>query len=190
MILNSDFIPHENFHKGFWLKTEKCPWFFFYESPREFNLPNNKNFYNTLDEDLKDIVIGLHSKNIPTTPSCSGHIKNDDHYEKIFKTIAHTKNRIRKDGIELINPETNRKFFYKNQNYSLPYTQNEFLKKLRKYQTKGVLGMVDEGNIYEKLKGKVPVKKADGVTLVLTEGKTPKEITRKWKEIEKILKDV
>ena len=88
MILNSDFIPHENFHKGFWLKTEKCQWFFFYESPREFNLPNNKNFYNTLDEDLKDIVIGLHSKNIPTTPSCSGHIKNDDHYEKIFKTIS------------------------------------------------------------------------------------------------------
>jgi hypothetical protein len=50
--------------------------------------------------------------------------------------------------------------------------------------------MVDEGNIYEKLKGKVPVKKNDGVTLILTEGKTPKEITRKWKEIEKILKDV
>ena len=68
--------------------------------------------------------------------------------------------------------------------------KDDFLKKLRKYQTKGVLGMVDEGNIYEKLKGKVPVKKNDGVTLILTEGKTPKEITRKWKEIEKILKDV
>jgi len=137
MILNSDFIPHENFHKGFWLKTEKCPWFFFYESPRDFKL-----------------------------------------------------NKIRKDGIELINPETDRRFFYKNQNYKLPYTKDDFLKKLRKYQTKGVLGMVDEGNIYEKLKGKVPVKKNDGVTLILTEGKTPKEITRKWKEIEKILKDV
>jgi hypothetical protein len=190
MILNSELIPHENFHKGFWLKTKSCPWFFFYESPREFKLPNNREFYNSLDEDLKGIVMNLHSKKIPTTPSCSGHIKSDEHYDKIYKNLVHTKNLIKKDGVELLNPETNRKFFYKNQNYKLPYTKDEFLRKLRKYQTKGVLGIVDDGTIFEKLKGKTPIKKSDNITLIMTEGKTPKEISNKWKEIEKILKDV
>lgn len=190
MILNSDFIPHEKFHKGFWLITEKCPWFFFYESPREFTLPNNRNFYNTLDEDLKNIVIGLHKKNIPTTPSCSGHINNDDHYGKIFKTLVHAKNRIKNGGVELLNPETNRKFFYENKKYKLPYTHDEFLKKLRKYQTKGVLGIVDGGDVYEKLRAKLPVKKSDNVTLILSEGKTKKDISNKWKEVEKIIRDI
>jgi hypothetical protein len=134
--------------------------------------------------------MNLHSKKIPTTPSCSGHIKSDEHYDKIYKNLVHTKNLIKKDGVELLNPETNRKFFYKNQNYKLPYTKDEFLRKLRKYQTKGVLGIVDDGTIFEKLKGKTPIKKSDNITLIMTEGKTPKEISNKWKEIEKILKDV
>jgi hypothetical protein len=50
--------------------------------------------------------------------------------------------------------------------------------------------MVDDGTIFEKLKGKTPLKKSDNITLIMTEGKTQKEISNKWKEIEKILKDV
>ncbi len=93
-------------------------------------------------------------------------------------------------AFRVVMDETNRKFFYKNQNYQLPYTKNEFLRKLGKYQTKGVLGMVDDGTIFEKLKGKTPLKRSDNITLIMTEGKTHKEISNKWKEIEKILKDV
>ena len=33
-------------------------------------------------------------------------------------------------------------------------------------------------------------KKSDNITLIMTEGKTQKEISNKWKEIEKILKNV
>jgi len=36
MRLSADLIPHEDFHKGYWLKENKCPWFFFYETPREY----------------------------------------------------------------------------------------------------------------------------------------------------------
>ena len=188
MKLRSDLIPHEDFHKGFWLKTKKCPWFFFYESPREYSIPNVKNFYNTLDDDLKGLVTYLHSKNIPTTPSCSGHIENDDHYDEIYNSLINTKDKIRNDGIELFNPETNRKFYYQNENYKLPIGRMNFLEQLRDYQKKGVLGFVDKGNLYHKLKREIPVEKSDNVTLILTEGKTPKQISKNWKNIERLIK--
>jgi len=142
MKLQSDLIPHEKFHKGFWLKTEQCPWFFFYEAPREYKIPKNKNFYSTLDDDLKNLVIHLHSK----------------------------------------------KFFYHNPTYKLPLKKNDFLEELRKYQRKGVLGFVDNQNLYHKLKHEIPVDRYDDVTLIMTEGKTQNQISRNWKNIEKIIK--
>lgn len=188
MILQSDLIPHEKFHKGFWLKTNQCPWFFFYETPREFSIPKNKNFYLTLDDDLKNLVKYFHSKKIPTTPSCSGHIENDNHYSNIYDSLLETSDEIRKGGIELVNPESNRKFYYHNPKYKIPMKKNDFVEGLRKYQKKGVLGFVDNDNLYDKLKYKIPVEKSDNITLIVTEGKTKGQINRNWKKIESLVK--
>lgn len=188
MKLRADLIPHQDFHKGYWLKTNQCPWFFFYEMPREYKIPKNKNFYLTLDDDLKELVHFFHSKNIPTTPSCSGHIEDDEHYNEIYKSLVDTTNDIKTGGVELINPESNKKFYYQNPKYSIPMSNQSFVEQLRDYQKKGVLGFVDKSNLYNKLKREIPVEKHDDVTLIMTEGKTPKQISRNWKNIGKIIK--
>lgn len=190
MKLSADLIPHEDFHKGYWLKTNECPWFFFYEMPREFTIPKNKSFYKTLDDDLAEIVKFFHSKKIPTTPSCSGHVKDDEHYDQIYKSLVNTSEDIKKGGIELVNPETNKKFYYHNPNYKLPISNDKFVEGLRDYQKKGVLGFVDNSNLYEKLKKEFPVEKSENITLIMTEGKTPKQISRKWKNIERVIKEL
>lgn len=190
MKLNANLIPHKDFHKGYWLKTNQCPWFFFYESPREFKIPNNKEFYKTLDEDLKESVIHLHSLGIPTTPSCSGHVKDDRHYDEIYNTLENTQNRIKESGVDLINPETNKKFFYQNPKYNLPMEREDFVNKIRKYQKRGVLGFVDDGEIYEMLNYELPLERSGDVTMILTEGKTKGQIKRNWKNIEKIIKEL
>lgn len=188
MKLNSDLISHEDFHKGYWLNTHGCDWFFFYKSPREFNIPRNKSFYNTLDEDLKDLVYFFHSKGIPTTPSCSGHIQNDNHYNDIFTSLLKTTQKIKKTGVNLMNAESNKKFYYRNPKFNLPYSRNEFIDQLRDYQKKGVLGFIDQNNIYEKMKKEIDVLNNDGVTLILTEGKNENEIKKNWKFINQLIK--
>lgn len=190
MKLRADLIPHEDFHKGYWLKTNNCPWFFFYEMPREYSIPKNKSFYKTLDEDLKELVNFFHSKNIPTTPSCSGHIEDDEHYKKIYKSLLDTSRDIKTGGIELVNPETNKKFYYQNPKYNLKITNDGFVNDLRDYQKKGVLGFVDNSNFYDKLKREIPVEKSGNITLIMTEGKTPKHISRNWKNIGKLIKNL
>jgi hypothetical protein len=188
MRLSADLIPHEDFHKGYWLKENKCPWFFFYETPREYSIPKNKKFYSTLDDDLKDLVQFFHSKNIPTTPSCSGHIHDDEHYHKIYSSLMDTANNIKTGGVELVNPETNKKFYYQNPKYKLPISNDSFVEQLRDYQKKGVLGFVDDFKFYDKLKKEIPVEKSGNITLIKTEGKTPKQISRNWKNIGKVIK--
>ena len=190
MKLRVDLIPHKDFHKGFWLNNQECPWFFFYESPRQFTIPKNKNFYQTLDDDLKSIVEFLHSKNIPTTPSCSGHIKKDKYYADVYDSLSNMTDKIKHEGVILVNPESDRKFFYQNQKYNLPLRKQEFIEDLRDYQKKGVLGFVDDFGVNEKLSKYLPTKNDNGITLLFTKGNDEKGIRNNWKIIEKILEKV
>jgi len=188
MKIKSDLIPHNQFHKGLWLQTEKSPWYFFYETPREYHLPKSNSFYKTVDESLLDLVKLFHSKSIPTTPSCSGHIQPLMHYAKLFNTIKSAQNDIRNNGVELMNPETNRKFFYKNPNYSLPWNKEEFLLNMENYQKKGVLGFIDKDDLHEKLNNLTPVEHDNGVTLILTNSNDEESISKNWDEIYKMVK--
>lgn len=187
MKISVDLIPHTDFHKGLWLQSNQSTWYFFYESPREYKLPKNNNFYKTVDDDLLDIVKLLHSKGVPTTPSCSGHIMSRKHYSDLYDTINLTKNKIINDGITLKNPETGRRFFYKHNNYELPWDKNNFLNDMEDYQKKGVIGFVDNGGIYDKLDGELPIKHDDGITLVFSKGNSKGSISKNWENTYKLL---
>jgi|688.fasta_scaffold04100_21 hypothetical protein len=188
MKLNPDFIPHEDFHKGLWLKTKKCPWFFFYETPREFTIPNNESFYNTVDDDLKLLVEFLHRNNIPTTPSCSGHIHDDNHNSQLFESIKNISKDL-ETGLTFNDPENKRKFFYKNKSFKLPWEKNQFIDNITEYQGKGVLGFIDKNNKLKKVSKMLPIQKKGNVSLIMTDNDSQKAITKNWKEITEIIKN-
>lgn len=188
MKLSVDLIPHKKFHKGLWLQSDVSPWYFFYETPREYSLPTSNKFYKTVDKDLLDIVKLFHAKGIPTTPSCSGHIMSKQHYSDLYDTIVSAKNNIQTDGIKLKNPETNRRFFYKNKNYTLPWNKEGFLNNMEDYQKKGVIGFVDSINLYDKIKNTIPSIHDEGVTMVFSKGNTKNDINKNWTSIGKLIK--
>lgn len=188
MKLNVDLIPHRDFHKGFWLQTQKSPWYLFYQKPRKYFLPKDKSFYKTVDESLLPIVKLLHSKNIPTTPSCSGHIMSPKHYFDLYDTIESTIDFIQGDGVVLHNSETGKNFYYKNKNYILPWHKEEFVDLMDGYQKKGVIGFVDKYNVYDDIKDDLRSKRDGPITLIFSKSNTPNGIGRSWDQIYKILK--
>lgn len=190
MKLNPDFIPHDEFHKGHWIKSPKCEWFFFLETPRKYGLPTSKNFYNTVDEGLKDLVKFLHKKEIPTSPSCTGHIEGKEKNSNIFESLTNLSPIIKKSGSIMVNPETSERFFYKNPKFSLPFSREEFLEKINEYQKWGVIGLVDKENLYEKLDNVLPVNKVDDLVLIFTKGDSQDKINKNWSEITKKIKSV
>ena len=188
MKLNVDLIPHKDFHKGFWLQTNISPWYFFYEKPRKYFLPEENSFYKTVDEDLLPIVKLLHKYGIPTTPSCSGHIMPKNHYADLYETINDVVYYIKDSGVVLKNPETENKFFYQNKNYNLPWGKEEFVYLMDDYQKKGVIGFVDEHNISDLIKDDLVVRVDGPITLIFSKSQTPKGISNNWRYVYEVLK--
>jgi hypothetical protein len=139
--LSPELIPHSEFHTGIWLQpTEKNNWYYF---SRKLNLNRieNKQFLSTVDAPLKELVSFLHSKNIRTTPSCSGHHNSERDLQNIYYSLENDRDEIVDYGLPLLEVESGERFFYRNMNYDLPWSKVEFVKQLREYQEKGVLGM-------------------------------------------------
>ncbi len=190
MKLNPDIIPHNKFHKGLWVKSNDCPWFFFLETDRTYEIPKSLKFYDTVDDDLKNLVNILHSKNIPTTPSCSGHIKTKQHYSKMYDSIEKVGDKIKNDGVIFRNPETSRSFFYQKNKFTLPWSKYEFLDNMEDYQKKGVIGFVNKFNIYDKLKNEINFDKDNDIILIYSKGNDENEISKKWNKITSIIKKI
>ena len=185
MRLYPDLIPHEKFHKGIWLSTPKTPWYYFLHKDRDYTLPQNPKFYSTLDDSIKPIVHLLHKNNIPTTPSCSGHFYSKEHYIPTYNSLLNNQKLINNDGVILKDDETNKNYFYQNKNYKLPWTKDEFLDKITRYQLKGVLGFEDKNkDIFYELPNKdiTPIHDK-GITIILTDCRKKKDCQDIWNNV-------
>jgi hypothetical protein len=184
-----DLVPHDSFHKGYWLNIDGPEsWYYFFPTNRPYKIPSNDSFYNTLDNDLIKIVKLLHSNNIPTTPSCSGHFDSQDHYVKIYERLLNNASRINTGGVILNNPETGKRYLYKNRNYKLPWNLETFVDKSVDYQTKGVLGFVDpNGTYYNLVNSDFDCGHDNGITLVFENSTSKQYKSSKWNELYEVM---
>lgn len=187
-----DLIPHKYFHRGYWLAIkESNPWYYFFPAKRSYTLPKDSSFYNTLDPGLVKVVKYLHSKNVITTPSCTGHFSDANYYEEVYGRLLTQATKIQNEGILLTNPETKAQYYYRNKNHRLPWNRQEFVGKSLDYQTKGVLGVVDRNkNLYSSLKPFCEVDHNEGITLIYESTKDLKQKTEEWKRITECVMEV
>jgi hypothetical protein len=73
MKITPELIPHSEFHTGCWLQNANKPGWYYFMKRKNANVIINDLFIETVDEPLRELVTFLHSRNIKTTPSCSGH---------------------------------------------------------------------------------------------------------------------
>lgn len=189
--INPDLIPQKDFHKGYWLNIdEPNPWYYFFPAKRSFKLPASKDFYRTLDQDLIKAVKLLHSKGIPTTPSCSGHFYGPEHYSEVYTKLLSNAERMIDEGVVLRDSETGTKYFYRNPAFKLPWDLNSFVDRSLVYQITGVLGFVDfEKALYRLLESGFEVDHSDGITLVFERSDNVEEKSLRWNELYQTLSD-
>jgi hypothetical protein len=192
--ISAGFVPHEDFHRFKWLQPEATDTKWYYRVPHRGNIkiPNNPNFYHTLDPELKDIVQGLHSAGIATTPSCSGHFHDKSVYEDLFMGLSESCEIIKDKGVVLVDPEDGREYFYKNSHYKLPWEKTEFVNKSIEHGMRGVLGMHDPSKkIYRRLeKSEIPnseLKRDGEITIFLTVPEREFQIRESWKALKEAL---
>jgi hypothetical protein len=184
-VISPDFIPHEEFHKYRWIIPSGGNWYYRIKDLRPYKVPKDPMFLDTIDTELKDIVLFLHSKKIPTTPSCAGHFDSDDKWSDVFDELNNQKKIIRNKGIKLKDPEDGKKFLLKSSNYELPWNKKSFIERARDHSKLGVLGIYDPNNMFAKKmsSSRIPnsqITKEGPITLFLTSPKTPNQLKECW----------
>lgn len=138
----SNLIPHTDFYKGYWFKSENCSWYHFYLTTRKFSNNTSEKFYKSVDKNLVDLIKLLHSKNIITTPSCAGHDYSEEQYRILYKDIIEDYKKINSSGLKLTNIETEESTLYLNKKYHFPYLEDDFVRVMKEYGSTGVVGAV------------------------------------------------
>ncbi|HEY1040844.1 MAG TPA: hypothetical protein VGF30_15620 [Bacteroidia bacterium] len=189
MKISPDFVPHEEFHTGTWLQSCKRPSWYYFRKGKSNNGIQNPAFAKSLDEPLRKLVLFLHKAGIQTTPSCSGHNKEEYVFMKIYEELKKDEEQIRTSGLQFKDVESGKLYLYTENNYRLPWTKGEFLCKVKTYQWKGVLGLKLEGltelyrNLIKLEIGGVKFIQKNGVLLILTNNKSEDETIQTWKNV-------
>jgi hypothetical protein len=141
MRITPELIDHRDFHRGIWLRCVQDPAWYYFSERGNPNLVSSKRFAHTVDPELRELVLFLHSRGYRTTPSCAGHLYSKNRLRRIFRNISREKERIRKHGIYLQDPQTEKVYRFKQETYELPWCEEEFVSKLYSYQQKGIIGV-------------------------------------------------
>ncbi len=194
MKITPDFIPHHKFHKGSWLLPIKRPNWYYFKEQKNKNIITNRDFSQSVDGPLKELVKYLHKKGIKTTPSCAGHHIHEKNFEKIYDSLKEDKRDISHNGLVLEDCESGKIYIYKNKNYQLPWSKKIFLKEVMLYQQEGVIGIKLRNKKLKKevLKIKIPkvkIREKDSVLFIFTKDKNGNNLS-KWKEITKKVKHI
>src|ERR1700740_84695 len=196
MKISPELIPHEQFHTGIWLQSEERPSWYYFTKRKSTNKISNKKFDKSLDKPLKEIVLFLHKQGIKTTPSCAGHTKTRAEFKKIYQELKKDEQLIKTKGLHLKNVETAKVYFCYDQNYELPWSKDEFLKKIMTYQKHGVLGIrlgnrkrIKNELLNLSIKG-VDIIERNHVVLLLTRSGNERKKNKTWKEITNSIKRI
>jgi hypothetical protein len=192
MLISSDLIPHDQFHKGAWLRAASG-WYYFFEYEQTYKIPTDSSFYDTIDPQILPIIKFLHSKEIPTTPSCEGHFYDEKHYKRLYNKLQKETYLIRIKGLTIKNESFKCK--YGNRHYTLPWTESEFIKKVLIYQTTGVLGFKDDNRKYYDIlqftkERNITTTHDHNTTLIITNSGNKEDMITNWKVVESLLKNV
>jgi hypothetical protein len=193
--ISPEFIPHSEFHTGKWLLPVSSCWYYFIKTPNEDTITNT-NFLDSVDEPLKELVSFLHDKGIKTTPSCSGHHFSEKNFELIYDCLEKDMHAIKNGGLKLADIETGQIYLYRNPEYSLPWSRENFLSEVKTYQQKGIIGIKLENRDIEikkllrlKFDG-VKIWESDSIVFIYVNGNTMGEHRGTWQEITREIKNI
>ena len=185
--ISPEFVPHEEFHRYNWLrpKGKKSKWYYAKESDGIYQVPTGKDFVETVDEELKEVVQFLHEKGIPTTPSCAGHFLKTEDYDSIYEDLLDQCKAINTKGIEFIDPVSDEITYIEDSDYKLPWNRSSFIERGMGHGHMGILGIYDPKKqfvkkITENKPGCAQVIENDNLVLFMTNPKSEEELKEAW----------
>jgi len=99
----------------------------YYHLPRKkISKPKSDILNATLDPCLKKLAICLNLSGYTTLPSCSGHYYSREKCNKIYNKILKDSEEIKSSGLNLIDVESGKTFYFQDSEWELPWNKKVF----------------------------------------------------------------
>lgn len=193
MYIYPNLLPHKQFHKVQWLRVDDGPWWYYSPKQMIYRVEESKEFFEYVDEEIRNLVRFLHGRGYATTPSCAGHFYEREHFNNIYNLLKKQQDKIRNSSVvltspnqETINPR------YQDPSYYIPWSnEEEFLGEVIRYQTKGVLGIIEgDKKIYKAaLANDLAVERDKDITLLFEPSREREKKKEGWDKIGGVIVD-
>lgn len=121
MIFSITLVKPEQFGAKRWWRPDRPGEAWFYHTPAPHRPPSYMKDYTTVDPQIRRLVMWLHSRGMPTFPSCSGHFHKKKWAEKCYEALQRDAERIRYGGLDMIDVENGTRVTCTDPYWSLPW---------------------------------------------------------------------
>jgi hypothetical protein len=133
-----DFVAPEQFSHKRWWRPDRPGAAWFYHTPAPVRPPSYLRDYSTVDPQIRRIVMWLHSKGMPTLPSCAGHWPDKKWARRCFAALVEDACKIRYGGIYMIDVETGQRALLQDPYWEMPWGDwSHFHSDMREYDGQG-----------------------------------------------------
>jgi hypothetical protein len=140
MSFSVDFVEPAHFGEKRWWRPARTGSAWFYHTPAPARPPSFLRDYSTVDPQIRRLVMWLHSRGLPTLPSCSGHWPKKKWASRCYDELAQDAEKIRYGGEYMIDVETGVRALHQDPYWELPWGDwAHFLSDMREHDGHGYL---------------------------------------------------
>ena len=140
MSFSVDFAGPEQFSHKRWWRPSRPGAAWFYHTPAPARPPSYLKDYTTVDPQIRRLVMWLHSKGMPTLPSCAGHWPDKKWARRCYEALLADAHTIRYGGVYMIDVETGQRALLQDPYWELPWGEwTHFYSDMKEYDGQGYL---------------------------------------------------
>jgi hypothetical protein len=135
-----DFVPPQQFCMKRWWRPARSGAAWFYHTSAPSRPLSFMRDYSTVDPQIRGLVMFLHSRGMPTLPSCSGHWPKKQWGRRCFDELLQDAHTIRMGGLDMIDVESGVRVLCRDPYWQLPWGEwTGFLCSMREHDGEGYL---------------------------------------------------
>lgn len=121
MSFSIEFVAPDQFSHKRWWRPSRPGAAWFYHTPAPSRPPAYLQDYSTVDPQIRRLVMWLHSKGMPTLPTCAGHWPEKKWARRCFEALLADANLIRYGGLYMVDVENGVRALHQDPYWELPW---------------------------------------------------------------------
>lgn len=139
--LSAAIVPHREWARRKWFYAD--PLWYYHRPTADDEVVPDRQFFQLVDHELRDLCAAINAVGLHTTPSCQGHFYPESRFRNIWHMLTADAHAITSRGLPVKDSETDRPYRFAQLDYRLPWPSwDDFYAQAADHQGAGYLGIL------------------------------------------------